>query len=67
MTTPNPILISVFHDRDLYEFRLRSTTITSITHYFADNNRIDYPSWEELSDDIKTKCIEEVRKQLNYD
>lgn len=63
----NPILIAIFHDRDLYEFRLRGTTITSITHYFADNNRVDYPSWEELGDELQAKCIVEVRRHLNYD
>lgn len=68
MLNPNPILVSIFHDRDLYEFRVRfvpKPTITSITHYWADNNRVDYPTWDELSDELQEKCIKEVRKELN--
>lgn len=63
----NPILISIFHDRDLYEFRLRDKTIISITHFYADSNHVEYPSWQELGEEIQDKCIKEVRRELNYD
>lgn len=67
MTNANPILVSIFHERDLYEFRLRNTTILSITHYAADSNIVDTPGWNDLSEEVQDKCIKEVRRILNYD
>ena len=60
-----PYLISIFHNRDLYEFRCLGTKVRSITFYRADNNFIDHLRWSDLSDEVQEKAISDIRKYLN--
>ena len=62
-----PYLISIFHDRDLYEFRCVDTQVHSITFYRADTNFIDHLKWDDLSDEVQEKAIHDIRAYLNHD
>lgn len=55
-------LISVFHNTDLYELRLRGTCITAITRYTRDTRLAEPLMWDDLEDEVKEKILNEVRK-----
>jgi hypothetical protein len=66
MPTPpaKPYIISVVISNSLYEIRLRSTTVTSIT-IFGDDSRLQTNvTWDELDSSVKIKIINAVKKRL---